>query len=63
MLRVERLRVSYAEVPALHGVSFNVKGGQIVSTGGANGAGKSTIGGRARIVSRTIFNSKGGKRR
>ncbi len=32
MLRVERLKVSYDEVPALHEVSFKVEGGQIVSS-------------------------------
>jgi len=43
MLRVERIKVSYDEVPALHEVSFQVEAGQIVSIVGANGAGKSTI--------------------
>ena len=43
MLRVERIRASYDEVPALHEVSFKVEPGQIVSIVGANGAGKSTI--------------------
>jgi branched-chain amino acid transport system ATP-binding protein len=43
MLRVERIKVSYDEVPALHEVSFKVEAGQIVSIVGANGAGKSTI--------------------
>ena len=43
MLRVERIKVSYDEVPALHDVSFKVEAGQIVSIVGANGAGKSTI--------------------
>jgi branched-chain amino acid transport system ATP-binding protein len=43
MLRVERIKVSYEEVPALHEVSFRVEPGQIVSIVGANGAGKSTI--------------------
>lgn len=43
MLRVERIKVSYDEVPALHEVSFKVEKGQIVSIVGANGAGKSTI--------------------
>jgi len=43
MLRVEGIRVSYDEVPALHAVSFKVEPGQIVSIVGANGAGKSTI--------------------
>ncbi len=41
--RVERIKVSYDEVPALHEVSFKVEPGQIVSIVGANGAGKSTI--------------------
>jgi branched-chain amino acid transport system ATP-binding protein len=43
MLRVERIKVSYDEVPAIHEVSFKVEAGQIVSIVGANGAGKSTI--------------------
>jgi len=43
MLRVERIKVSYDEVPALHEVSFKVEARQIVSIVGANGAGKSTI--------------------
>src|SRR5512136_2500024 len=43
MLRVERIKVSYDEVPALHEISFKVEAGQIVSIVGANGAGKSTI--------------------
>jgi branched-chain amino acid transport system ATP-binding protein len=43
MLLVERIKVSYDEVPALHEVSFQVEPGQIVSIVGANGAGKSTI--------------------
>lgn len=43
MLRVEHIKVSYDEVPALHEVSFKVEAGQIVSIVGANGAGKSTI--------------------
>jgi branched-chain amino acid transport system ATP-binding protein len=43
MLRVERIRASYDEVPALHEVSFKVEAGQIVSIVGSNGAGKSTI--------------------
>jgi branched-chain amino acid transport system ATP-binding protein len=43
MLRVERIKVSYDEVPALHEVTFRVESGKIVSIVGANGAGKSTI--------------------
>ncbi len=51
MLRVERIKVSYDEVPALHEVSFKVEPGQIVSIVGANGAGKSTI---LRAISSTL---------
>jgi branched-chain amino acid transport system ATP-binding protein len=43
MLRVEGIKVSYEEVPALHEITFQVKAGQFVSIVGANGAGKSTI--------------------
>ncbi len=43
MLRIERIKASYDEVPALHEVSFKVEPGQIISIVGANGAGKSTI--------------------
>ena len=43
MLRIDRIKASYDEVPALHDVSFKVEAGQIVSIVGANGAGKSTI--------------------
>lgn len=43
MLRVEGIKVSYEEVPALHEITFQVKAGQIISIVGANGAGKSTI--------------------
>jgi branched-chain amino acid transport system ATP-binding protein len=51
MLRVEHIKVSYDEVPALHEVSFKVEPGQIVSIVGANGAGKSTI---LRAISSTL---------
>lgn len=43
MLRVEGIKVSYEEVPALHEITFQVEAGQFVSIVGANGAGKSTI--------------------
>jgi branched-chain amino acid transport system ATP-binding protein len=35
--------VSYGDVPVLHGVSFRVEEGEVVSIVGSNGAGKSTI--------------------
>jgi ABC-type branched-subunit amino acid transport system ATPase component len=42
MLEIERLSVSYGVVPALHGISFYVNEGEIVSLIGPNGAGKTT---------------------
>ena len=51
LLSVENLRVSYGEIKALHGVSFQIEEGEIVCIIGANGAGKSTT---LRAVSRLI---------
>ena len=42
MLTVSNLQVFYGAVQALHGVSLEVKEGEIVTLIGANGAGKST---------------------
>jgi branched-chain amino acid transport system ATP-binding protein len=42
MLAAKDLVVSYGAVEALHGISFEVKKGEIVTLVGANGAGKST---------------------
>lgn len=42
MLRVESLFVSYDGFAALHGVSFEVSAGEIVTILGSNGAGKTT---------------------
>ncbi len=41
-LSVENLTVSYGNIKALHGISFEVDEGEIISIIGANGAGKST---------------------
>jgi branched-chain amino acid transport system ATP-binding protein len=42
LLEVKDLRVSYGNIEALHGISFSVEEGEIVTLIGANGAGKST---------------------
>jgi len=42
MLSVTNLKVKYGNIEALHGVSFNVNKGEIVTLIGANGAGKTT---------------------
>ena len=48
---VENLQVSYGNIKALHGISFDVNEGEIVCIIGANGAGKSTT---LRAISRLV---------
>ncbi len=43
LLEIENLHVFYGAIEALHGLSFHVDEGEIVTLIGANGAGKSTI--------------------
>jgi branched-chain amino acid transport system ATP-binding protein len=43
MLKIIDLKASYGKIEALHGVSFQVRRGEIVTLIGSNGAGKSTM--------------------
>ena len=43
MLKLIGVETYYGKVKALHGVSLEVKKGQLVTILGANGAGKTTI--------------------
>ena len=51
LLSVKNLGVSYDNIRALHGISFEIDNGEIVCIIGANGAGKSTT---LRAISRMI---------
>lgn len=42
LLQIQNLHVKYGNIEALHGISVDVREGEIVSILGANGAGKST---------------------
>lgn len=57
-LCVKNLTVSYGNICALHGISFSVNQGEIVTVIGANGAGKSTT---LRAISRMIPAESGSK--
>ncbi|AEF83264.1 ABC transporter ATP-binding protein [Leadbettera azotonutricia] len=50
LLEVKDLKVSYGNIEVLHGISFNIDKGEIVTLIGANGAGKtSTLASLARL--------------
>jgi branched-chain amino acid transport system ATP-binding protein len=57
MLEVKNLEVSYGSIRALHGISFEVDKGEIVTLIGSNGAGKTTT---LRSIS-ALTNVQGGK--
>ncbi|HCY83624.1 MAG TPA: ABC transporter ATP-binding protein [Desulfobacteraceae bacterium] len=55
-LKIDNLKVSYGNIKALHGVSFTVEQGEILTIIGANGAGKSTT---LRAISRMVPSEPG----
>ncbi len=62
MLSVNDLQVSYGPVRAVHGVSFEVKSGELVTIIGANGAGKTStlnaVVGLVPAAGRVVFSGK-----
>jgi branched-chain amino acid transport system ATP-binding protein len=43
LLEVQELQSGYKDVPVLHGISFQINAGEIVTIVGSNGAGKTTL--------------------
>ncbi len=62
MLEIKNLTVSYSAITTLHGISFTVKEGDIVTLIGANGAGKTTtlkaISGLLKAQGEIIYNAR-----
>lgn len=62
MLEVKNLRVNYGAINALHGISLEVKQGDIVTLIGANGAGKTTtlraISGLLKVQGEVLYNGR-----
>lgn len=62
MLSVEQLTVAYGHIRAVHGISFNIREGEILTLIGANGAGKSStlraISGLVPFTGRILYEGK-----
>src|SRR4051812_44943359 len=62
MLQIKNLRVNYGAISALHGISLEVKQGDIVTLIGANGAGKTTtlraISGLLKVHGEILYNGQ-----
>jgi len=63
MLKVDKIKVNYEGIPALHEVTFEVNPGELVAIVGANGSGKSTslkaiVGTVSPVSGSIIFNGK-----
>jgi branched-chain amino acid transport system ATP-binding protein len=63
MLRVDKIKVQYDGIPALHEVTLEVNKGELVAMVGANGAGKSTtlkaiVGAVTPVSGSILFNGK-----
>ncbi len=62
MLQVKNLKVNYGAISALHGISLEVKQGDIVTLIGANGAGKTTtlkaISGLLKVDGEVLYNGR-----
>ncbi len=63
MLKVDKIKVHYEGIPALHEVTFKVNQGELVAIVGANGAGKSTalkaiVGAVNPVSGNIVFNGK-----
>jgi branched-chain amino acid transport system ATP-binding protein len=62
MLQVKNLKVNYGAIAALHGISLEVKQGDIVTLIGGNGAGKTTtlkaISGLLKVHGEIVYNGR-----
>jgi branched-chain amino acid transport system ATP-binding protein len=62
MLQIKNLKVNYSAITALHGISLEVKQGDIVTLIGGNGAGKTTtlkaISGLLKVEGEILYNGR-----